>query len=514
MNREELENVYPRDSETILMVSSPGNQVNPFLNIQPGSPLWAEKPVILRPMSTMIKFGTDGWRAVAISEKSVRGTMARGTAQWMNDKGMTHAVIGHDCRFGGQMFAEATARVLAGEGIRVDMARGFVSTPMVSLGVVKQHADLGIVITASHNPPSYNGFKLKSGFGGPTIPRDITAVEARIPTTIKDSWPSLDELVRQGMIRYVDLEEIYYQHVLEGFDIPLMRTSGIRLAYDAMYGAGQRILPRILPEAHCLHCDENPGFHGQAPEPIHRNLTELSELLATTGQFGAGLANDGDADRIGMYDSKGRFVDSHHLLLLLLIYLHDYKNLRGKVVVTFSVTDKMETLARQYGLDFEVTKIGFKYIAEIMIEQDVLVGGEESGGLAVKGHIPERDGVWMGLMILEFMARTNKTLDQLVDMVHEKVGAFDFDRWDLHVEEAHKQAVIAACKNDTIDPDNTLRSTRKEDLDGFKYYLPEGWLMFRPSGTEPVLRVYAQGGNMEEVQDILKRAKALVDRLG
>ncbi len=467
-------------------------------------------------MSTTIKFGTDGWRAIIARDYTEQNVMrvAKGTADWMNEQGMTSAVIGHDCRFGGRMFAEATARVFAGEGILVHLAKGFVSTPMVSLGVVKAKADMGIVITASHNPPTYNGFKLKSAFGGPTIPKDIAAVEERIPRTLEDQYPSMEALLENNLIRYVDLEEIYYQHVLEGFDIPMIQESGIRLAYDAMYGAGQRILPRILPNAHCLHCDDNPGFHGQAPEPIHRNLGELSELLASSGQFGAGLANDGDADRIGMYDSKGRFVDSHHLLLLLLIYLHDYKDLRGKVVVTFSVTDKMETLAKQYGLDFEVTKIGFKYIAEIMIEEDVLVGGEESGGLAVKGHIPERDGVWMGLMILEFMARTKKTLDQLVEMVHEKVGSFDFDRWDLHVEESHKQAVIAACKNDTIDPENTLGTTRKEDLDGFKYYLPEGWLMFRPSGTEPVLRVYAQGGNMDEVQDILKRAKVLVDRLG
>lgn len=467
-------------------------------------------------MSTPIHFGTDGWRAIIARDYTEENVMrvALGTARWMVRQGMSRAVVGHDCRFGGEMFAEATARVLAAEGLQVDLARGFVSTPMVSLGVVRQQADMGIVITASHNPPAYNGFKLKSAFGGPTIPRDIAAVEALVPDHLDRTYPLIGEFLDSGQVRIVDLEEVYFRHVVDAFDLDMIRRSGIRLAYDAMYGAGQRILPRILPEAHCLHCDDNPGFHGRAPEPIHRNLGELSELLASSGAFGAGLANDGDADRVGMYDSKGRFVDSHHLLLLLLMYLVEYRHLTGKVVVSFSVTDKMAVLASQYGLECQVTKIGFKYIAEVMIHEDVLVGGEESGGLAVKGHIPERDGVWMGLLILEFMARTGKTLDELVDMVHDKVGAFAFDRLDLHVDEPHKQAIIAACQHDTLDPANTLKATQKEDLDGFKYILPEGWLMFRASGTEPVLRVYAQGGNMDEVQDILKRAKVLVDTLG
>lgn len=466
-------------------------------------------------MQDKIKFGTDGWRAIIArdyTEANVR-RVALATARWMNSRQMGSAVVGHDCRFGGEMFAGVTARVLAGEGIRVFLARGFVSTPMVSLGVVRHRADMGVVITASHNPPSYNGYKLKSSFGGPTLPADIAAVEALIPQEAPDNYPELDTLLSQGKIQYTDLEDQYVHHVEAHFDMAAIRSAGIRLAYDAMYGAGQRVMKRLLPDATVLHGHHNPGFYGRAPEPIHRNLTELSELLATSGEYGAGLAHDGDADRIGMYDSKGRFVDSHHLLLLLLIYLYEYKGMRGKVVVTFSVTDKMEQLARQYGLDFEVTKIGFKYIAEIMTREDVLLGGEESGGLAAKGHIPERDGVWMGLLVLEFMARTGKRLDELVEMIYQKVGPFAFDRNDLHVEEAHKQAVIHACREDQLDPEHLLQATRKEDLDGFKYFLPEGWLMLRPSGTEPVLRVYAQGRNMEEVASILSRANTLIDNL-
>lgn len=466
-------------------------------------------------MQTPIRFGTDGWRAIIAKDYTLENLqrVALGTALWMKSRGLSSVVIGHDCRFGGPLFAETTARVMAAQGIRVLLARDFVSTPMVSLGVVKHRADMGVVITASHNPPDYNGFKLKSAFGGPTLPADIGAVEQLVPEEAPDSWPELAALIDRGLIEYTDLEETYFRHVADHFDLPALRAMAGRLAYDAMYGAGQRIMRRLLPEAHILHGDHNPGFHGQAPEPIHRNLTELSALLASSGSFMAGLAHDGDADRIGMYDSRGRFVDSHHLLLLLLIYLYEYRGLRGKVVITFSVTDKMILLARQYGLDVEVTPIGFKYIAEIMTREDVLIGGEESGGLAVKGHIPERDGVWMGLLILEFMARTGKSLDELVEMAYQKVGSFHFDRLDLHIREEHKQAVIRACREDRIDPQGILGVQRKEDLDGFKYIVPEGWLMFRPSGTEPVLRIYAQAPDHAAVEALLQRATGLVEAL-
>jgi phosphomannomutase len=209
-----------------------------------------------------------------------------------------------------------------------------------------------------------------------------------------------------------------------------------------------------------------------------------------------GIANDGDADRIGMYDGDGNFVDSHHILLLLLYYLHKVKGMTGKVVITFSVTDKMVQLAKKFGLEVEVTKIGFKYIAEIMTKEDVLVGGEESGGLAVKGHIPERDGVWIGLMILEFMAKTGKTLRELIQLVYDEVGTFAFDRDDLHITQEQKEDVLNKCHADHYTSFGTLKIDRSEKLDGFKYYLNNNtWVMIRPSGTEPVLRVYCEAAD-------------------
>lgn len=442
-----------------------------------------------------IKFGTDGWRAIIADDYTVDNVkrISEATAKFMKERNMQLAVIGYDCRFGGKLFAETTARVLATHGINIVMGDHIASTPMVSLGVRKLKADLGIVITASHNPPSYNGFKLKSSFGGPSIPGDIAAVESLIPEKAAEQLISTDDMIKSGKLSYTDLEDMYYDHVAASFDLEAIRKSDFKIGYDAMYGAGYLIFPRILPEAVCLHCDYNPSFYGQAPEPIERNLVEFSNLIKSDPQIQIGIAHDGDADRIGMFDDKGEFVDSHHILLLLLYYLYKHKEMRGKVVTTFSVTDKMVKLAEKFGLEVEVTKIGFKYIAEIMTQEDVLVGGEESGGLAVKGHIPERDGVWVGLLILEFMAKTGKTLRELIQLVYDEVGTFAFDRDDLRITEEKKQEVLEKCKNNVFERFGEFSITKTETLDGYKYYLDNNtWVMIRPSGTEPVLRVYCE----------------------
>lgn len=455
---------------------------------------------------TPIKFGTDGWRAIIADDYTVENVkrVAEATGHWMKSRGFTKAVVGYDCRFGGLLFAQTTACVLGSMGIRSVLSNGFVSTPMVSLGVVQHQADVGVVITASHNPPSYNGFKLKSHLGGPLSPKLVAEVEALIPEKALSELPSIEKLEASGLLEYADLETAYVKHVLDHFDLPAIRNSHVRLAYDAMYGAGQNAMRLLLPESVFLHCDYNPGFMGQAPEPIHRNLTQLSEYIRQDPSINCGIANDGDADRIGMYDEDGQFVDSHHLLLLLLLYLAHYRKESGKVVITFSVTDKMKKLAAHFGLDVQVTKIGFKYIADIMAEEDVLVGGEESGGLAVKGHLPERDGIWIGMMLLEFMAKTGKTLKGLIQEVYDLVGPFAFDRDDLHLKESQKQDIIHACENNRYQAFGAYTVSRFADLDGFKFYFDDDrWVMIRPSGTEPVLRVYAQAPTPGEVRQIL-----------
>ncbi len=453
-----------------------------------------------------IKFGTDGWRAIIADDYTLENLrrVSEGTALWMKKNKMGTVVIGHDTRFGGKLFSETTASVFGAFGIKVILSPDYVSTPMVSLGAVKCKADLGVVITASHNPPSYNGFKLKSHLGGPLTQSKVDEVEALIPDSISCQPLTLEEMKNRNLLEYVDLEELYIRHIEQNFDLKLIKSSGIKVAYDAMYGAGQKVFLKLLPDVVALHCENNPSFYGQAPEPIERNLGEISRLIASEKNIQLGIANDGDADRIGLFDENGKFVDSHRILLLLLLYLHRYKKMNGKVIFTFSVTDKLKKLADYFGLPSEITKIGFKYIADIIAKEDVIVGGEESGGLAVKGHIPERDGIWIGLMVLEFMASTGKSIGELVNEVYEIVGSFGFDRNDLHLSESKKQEIIKACEENKYAQFGEFNVEKTEKLDGYKFTLGEDtWVMIRPSGTEPVLRVYAQAKNEDMVKKIL-----------
>jgi phosphomannomutase len=381
---------------------------------------------------------------------------------------------------------------------------------MVSIGAITYKTDVGVVLTASHNPPDYNGFKLKGSYGGPLLPDKIEEIEELIADIADQSYLSVDlnECEKNGKLVIVNLEDDYCTRVEESFDLDAIRNSNLEFAYDAMYGAGQNVIRRLLPDTVMLHCEYNPSFDGQAPEPIAKNLTEFSEMIRIAGDIDCGLATDGDADRIGLFDQDGKFVDSHHIILLLIHYLKKYKGLDGKVCTAFSSTVKVKTMCDYYGLDLDVVKIGFKYIAGIMITDDVLLGGEESGGIAIKGHIPERDGIWMGLVIWEFMAKSGKTLNQLIEEVYEITGAFAVDRNDLHLAESEKQRVIAMCKNREVKTIGDRTVIRVEDMDGFKHFVSENeWLMVRASGTEPLLRVYAEAPTQEGVNKLISDAR-------
>ena len=465
-----------------------------------------------------IKFGTDGWRAIIAKDYTVENVarVSKGTADWLNKNfDNPSVVIGHDCRFAGELFAETATKVLTANGVKVYLAKGFVSTPMVSLGALKQSASLGVVITASHNPPSYNGFKLKGHFGGPLLPAEVQEVEDLIPDNV--DWDldgiKMESLVEKGSVEYVDLEQMYIDHVEANFDMEAIRNSKMNFAFDAMFGSGQNVMRRLLPDITFLHCDHNPGFEGQAPEPIHRNLMEFSELLRLSeGDLDCGLAVDGDADRIGLYNSKGEFIDSHHIILLLIYYMVKEKKMTGKVVNAFSVSPKVKKLCDALGLEYQVTKIGFKYIAGHMVSEDVLLGGEESGGIAIKGHIPERDGIWMGLVIWEYMVKSGKSLDDLIAEVYKIVGAFKFERIDLHLDEADKLRIMESCKNDEYNQFGSYKVERIEKVDGFKFYFAnDEWVMIRPSGTEPVLRTYAESTTTEGAFKILKEVHQTIN---
>lgn len=461
-----------------------------------------------------IKFGTDGWRAIIAQDFTVYNVarVSRGLAYWLQQRGSNpKVVLGHDCRFGGPLFTETVAKVLCANGIKVLMAKGFISTPMISFGVLELGAQQGVVITASHNPPTYNGYKLKGAHGGPSNPADIAAVEALIPDTVEIPVEGLAHWEQQGLLEYVNLEDMYVSYLKTKFDFDKLNKSPFKIAYDAMYGAGQNVIRRLLPNAVLLHCDDNPGFHGQAPEPLDKNLQELAKTVATTPELKIGLATDGDADRIGLYDEDGHFVDAHHIILLLIHYLHKYKGMSGKVAVAFSTTDRVKRMCEAYGLPIEVTPVGFKYISEIMTKEDVLVGGEESGGIAVKGHIPERDGIYDGLALYEFMTETGKTLKQLCQEVYDVVGTFVYERNDMHIENSKKEAIIKKAADKGYAKFGKYAFHTIETIDGIKYHLDNGgWIMLRASGTEPLLRIYAEGNSKEETLDILEDVKSTI----
>lgn len=455
-----------------------------------------------------IKFGTDGWRSLIAKDFTVDNVMriSAGAAKWMLQKGKKKVIIGFDTRFGGLMFAKAAALPFAENGIKVLFDQEFVTTPMVSYATREWEAGLGVVITASHNPPEYNGYKLKSDAGGPLLADGINEIEELIPDNKPSCRADFDLYTKEGLIEVVNLESIYFDHLKNNFDLDsIMNTSNI-IAYDSMFGAGRKIMRKLFPDAMHLHDEDNPGFLGISPEPILRNLGKLEQLVRTEQNIKIGVANDGDADRIGLFDEDGNFVDAHHILLLLLYYQVSLKKLSGKVVVSAAATEKLEKLAKNYGLGFQYTKIGFKNITPIMLSEDVLLAGEEAGGMATKGHLPERDGIWVSLMILEMMNKTGKSLKELIAVIYELVGSFAYDRVDLKLPEEEKMKIVNRCESGQIIEIGGEKVISTLEVDGFKYYLAEDkWIMIRPSGTEPVLRLYAQAQNAQEVQSLLNR---------
>ncbi len=467
-------------------------------------------------MALTIKFGTDGWRAAIAKEFTVENVarVAQGTASWVIASKLPKvAVVGHDCRFGGPLFADTVAQVFLQNGFEVHLAEGPVTTPMVSLGAKELKTGIGVIITASHNPATDNGFKLKGNHGGPLLEADVKAVETHIPDTIDYDLEtiSLKDFRASGKLKTAELEDMFVEKVEANFDLDAIRNSKMEFAYDAMYGSGQFVMRRLFPDITLVHCEHNPLFDGISPEPILKNLGEFAEIIKVSGDIDCGLANDGDADRIALFDGDGNYIDSHHILLLLIHYLHKVKGWNGKVGTGFSSTVKINQLCEKYGLELDVVKIGFKHLCGIMISEDVLVGGEESGGIAVKGHIPERDGIWNGLVIWEFMAKSGKSLRELIQEVYNVVGEFAFERNDLRISQSLKEEIVANCQAGKYDHFGKYKVIRIDDMDGWKYWLSDHeWVMIRPSGTEPVLRTYAEAKTREDALAILEACRVQI----
>jgi phosphomannomutase len=466
-----------------------------------------------------IKFGTDGWRAIIAKDFTIVNVskVAYATANWLTKKYKNPtAVIGYDCRFGGEMFMEAVAKILASKGIRVYIPEHFVSAPMVSLGVIKLNAKCGIVITASHNGAEYNGYKLRGENGGALPDKAVRDIEYMINDSYEIDLDLLNwnYMLEQGLIQYIDLETIYIKQIKDTFDVDKIALSASRLAFDAMYGSAQNVIKKLFPESKLFHCEVNPTFMGIPPEPIHKNLHELSEYIWCSKEVDCGIATDGDGDRFALYDHEGNIIDSHHVILLLIHYLAGYKKLTGMVVVSCSVTSKIEKICNHYGLDIARVKIGFSEITGIMAAGNALLGGEDSGGIAIGTHIPERDGIWAGLIILQWMIETGKNLKELINEVYAITEPFACERQDIELNKNIRNKVIAKCSDGSFTSFGEYVVKKVENIDGYKFYFNENqWLMIRLSGTEPLLRLYAEAENVETVRSILDTASEMIRNL-
>lgn len=460
---------------------------------------------------TQIKFGTDGWRGLIAGDFTFDNVakVALATANYFkrHKKIKNGIVIGYDSRFLSKEFAETTAEVLANRGIKVIISDKISSTPMVSLLTVKLRAAGGIVITASHNPARYNGFKIKGDFGGPAHPEMIEKVEKELKKVLKSkivSKKSFDELVVKGTIKKMDFTAFYVEDLRTKLDLPLIESSGIKIAHDAMYGAGMGVMSQLVPLRAELRSSYNPSFGGSHPEPIAQNLKDLASAVVMKG-CDIGIATDGDADRIGALDERGTFVDSHRIFAILLKYLVTEKHQTGEVAKSISVSQMINKMCLKYGLKLHETPVGFKYLCRLMTERNILIAAEESGGLGLKAHLPERDGIYVGLLLAEVMATRKLKLSELVEELMLEFGWHYYNRIDAHLTEKQKQKTLAAYKKGVKSLAGMV--VRKvETGDGYKLFFDGGWVLVRASGTEPLIRFYAEADSVYRVDSLLKAA--------
>ncbi len=457
-----------------------------------------------------VKFGTDGWRAIIAKEYTYDNLKLAALASaryFLSHPNKAKGVcIGYDTRFMSKEFAEYTAEVFSSQGLKVFLSGSFASTPAVSYYTREKQLAGGIVITASHNPAIYNGFKVKASYGGPAHPEVISEIERNL--TLID--PETEIKADRKLIELVDMKGLYLSYLKQSIDLARIRESRIKIAHNAMYGAGQDLITSIFDESmvNCYHCSINPSFGGINPEPIPQYIEEFIEFFKEV-ETDIAIINDGDADRIGMLDENGAFVDSHKLFAIILKDLVEEKHQRGEVAKTFALTDVIDKICRKHQLIMHELPVGFKHVSKLMTTNDILIGGEESGGIGITAFLPERDGVYTGLLILEMMARREKTLSQLVQELYDEYGFFCYNRVDLHVSEAKKQAIMDRAAKGDLETVGGYKVLKFSNLDGYKYHFEGGWMLIRASGTEPILRLYCEADSQEKVDKVLAFAAKL-----
>jgi len=473
--------------------------------------------------STIVKFGTDGWRGIIADDFTYANVRiaARAIAHYViaHEDPTAGICIGYDTRFGSRSFAKVVAEVMATAGIPVFFANKITPTPELSFAVRERKAAGGVMITSSHNPAEWNGVKYKASYGGSGKPSQIALIESYLLKPLPDA-------PEKAKIEEVDFAPSYIAALESFVDLKAIKASGYKFLIDTMYGAGKGYIAGIFSRAGIpfveFRSELNPAFPGINPEPILPHIAATQKAVVTE-KCDAGLITDGDADRIGSVDENGNVVDAHKIFAVLLQWLLERKKWPGDVTRAFNTTKMLDRIAAKHGRTLHEHGIGFKYVCDLMLEKDILIGGEESGGVGISKHLPERDGLLNSLLIANVMADEHKTLGELVAALQSEYGEHQYGRIDMHIDEALKQSAIRRAK--AFIPGESdiagLKVLKMEALDGIKFFLEnpactgkanaaETWLLLRASGTEPLLRVYCESCSEESVQQVLAAAKTFV----
>ncbi len=465
-------------------------------------------------MPNTIKFGTDGWRGYVAEDYTFDNVRrcTQGFANYLIETGNQgkEVVVGHDKRFSGEHFAAAVAEVLAANGFKVWLTDGATPTPVISYAVVDKKAAGAVNVTASHNPPTDNGFKVRDENGGAIDPDGLKKIENLIPDDVSTvKRVALKDALSDGSVQMFDASIAYIEHLKDLIDLQPIKDAGLTVMVDAMWGNGAGWFPRLLEGGATkvleIHNERNPSFpEMKRPEPIQPNV-DVGLQATIDNQADVLIINDGDADRVGFGDENGKFIDQLRAYGLLAYYLLEVRGERGPIVKTLSTTTMLNKLGKIYGVDVVETGVGFKYVAPKMLELNGLIGGEESGGYAFRGNVPERDGILAGLYMLDFMVRTGKKPTELLKLLFDKVGGEHFyDRIDTPFKGDKQEKIdrILAANPETI---GGLKVTELITIDGFQFKLEDGgWLLIRFSGTEPIIRVYCETMHKDKVQAILQ----------
>jgi len=469
-------------------------------------------------MTQEIKFGTDGWRGIIADDftfenvRRVAGAIASYVQKYENAK--RGVIVGYDARFASPQAARVVADVIAAAGIPVKLANDYTPTPAVSYAVKQQGAAGGVMVTSSHNPWNWNGVKFKANFGGSATPAIMKKIEEELAVGAAPTGT-------RAAVEEVDLKKDYVTAVCAFAGMDLIAKTKFKFAVDAMHGSGRGVLPAIFAErgVQCVAIRQelNPLFPGINPEPIQPHTRMLQDTVVRE-KCDAGLATDGDADRIGAVAEDGTFVDSHKIFCVLLRWLLERKKWPGEVVRAFNTTGMIDRIAAKHGRKLHETSIGFKYVADLMMEREILMGGEESGGIGYSRFLPERDGVLNSLLLANVMAEEGKPLGQLVADLQREFGTHYYGRSDLHIPEKMKQSAIQRARADGTQTLGKYRVLKKEHMDGVKFFLDaptngngaNAWVLFRASGTEPLLRLYTEASSPELVSEFLRAGETFV----